>query len=289
MAPWKHLLQETCIFGCSEDRNSGYVIVGVPLDQTATYKPGARFAPTRIRDASCNIEFYAVFSERPLDNISFRDLGNVVIAPGDLERVFDSILKVAKGIFEEESIKSVFFLGGEHTITYPILRALRDRIDRVVVFDAHLDLRNKYLGSRYNHATVMRRIVEDLEIPITYIGSRAFSEEELRFAEENDLVEIYSIKHLLAKNPINLNTESVYLSIDMDVVDPSYAPGVSNPEPLGLTPLELLSVISKVMHSAKELIATDIVEVNPLVDVNDITSLLASKLVLEITGLLESR
>jgi len=291
MVTWKHLLQRTSIFGCCEDNSSPYVVVGIPLDQTTTYKPGTRFAPERIRSAACNLEFYSLVSEVSLEHIGFRDLGDLVISPGNLERVYKDIESVVKGIIEELGNDiTCFFLGGEHTITYPIVKTLRNEIDQLIVFDAHTDLRDEYLGSRYNHATVMRRLFEELHIPITYIGVRAFSEEELLFIDENkDSIKLCDSSSII-KGECRLDISGkVYVSIDIDVLDPAYAPGVSNPEPLGLTTHQLIHYLYKVLESTSKAKWFDVVEVNPLVDVNDVTSIVAAKVILEIIGFYEKR
>ena len=288
MITWRHLIEKTSVFGCCLDEKSKYVILGIPLDQSTTYKPGTRFAPERIRLAACNIEFYSLINERTLDDLCFNDLGDVVITPGDLFKTLENTTHVVKGIFNEYSDKTLFFLGGEHTITYAIVKALYNEIDELIVFDAHLDLRDEYLGSKYNHATVMRRIYEEFNTPITYIGARAFSSEELEFIKSREEIKVYTPREIdLLKREISF--ERVYISIDLDVVDPAYAPGVSNPEPLGITSQTLLEILHVVLKSSKRIIGFDLVEVNPLVDVNDITSILASKIIVEIIGFLESR
>jgi agmatinase len=290
MVTWRHLLQQTSIFGCSFDPSSKYIIVGAPLDQTVTYKPGTRFAPQRIREASCNIEFYSIFNNVSLDRVGYNDLGDIVITPGDLERVFNDIASVVRGIVEEYEEPRIFVLGGEHTITYPIVKALSDDIEHVVVFDAHTDLRDEYLGSRYNHATVFRRLYEELNIPITYIGTRAYGEEELEFIRRHrDMIRLCDIRAIYRDECKIEDYGKTYISIDMDAVDPSHAPGVSNPEPLGLTPYQLIEYLVKTLSNSREIIGVDLVEVNPLVDINDVTSILASKIIVEIIGFYEAR
>ncbi|OYT40666.1 MAG: agmatinase [Desulfurococcales archaeon ex4484_58] len=289
MGVWRHLLQKTQVFGCVEQEKSRYLILGIPLDQTTTYKPGTRFAPNAIRNAACNLEFYSMFSDRSLDHIGFIDLGDLVVSPGDLFKAFENIDMVIRGIREEYDDKYLFILGGEHTITYPIIGSLRENIDHIIVFDAHLDLRDEYLGSRYNHATVMRRIIEDYKIPITYFGVRAFSIEEIDYLRGSDLITLYSIKDLDRNTSLKLSGGNVYISIDADVLDPSYAPGVSNPEPLGLDCFQLIELLYKVLRHSGKIIGVDLVEVNPLMDINDVTSLTTAKIILEIIGFLENR
>jgi len=289
MVTWRHLLSKTITFGCVERADSRYLVVGVPLDQTASYKPGTRFAPTRIRDAACNIELCSLYRGISLENLGFNDLGDVVIPPGDLAKAFENIERVVKGIREEYSGKLPILLGGEHTITYPVVSTLRSDIDTLVVFDAHLDLRSEYLGSEINHATVMRRILESLNIPIVFVGVRAYSLDEINYLSSiaNGKVTVCDANNVVRGECVFRDYGRVYLSIDMDVLDPAYAPGVSNPEPFGLTPREFMHALVSVLEHAEKLVGVDVVEVNPLVDVNDITSILAAKIIIELAGYVE--
>ncbi|ADI32424.1 agmatinase [Staphylothermus hellenicus] len=290
MTTWKHLLEETCAFACVRDENSKYIVVGIPLDSTTTYKPGTRMAPNKIREVSCNIEYYSLLENLSLERIGFNDLGNIVMAPGFLRENIDRIKNVVRGIREEYPSKTYVFLGGEHLITYPIIHELANTIDTLIIFDAHLDLRDDYLGSKLNHATHLRRILEETDIPIIHFGARAISEEELGFVQKQSNITLFSPLNLDDyQQIIDDNLGNIYISIDIDAIDPAYAPGTSNPEALGLHPIDLLRIIRNIARNARQVIGFDIVEVNPLVDINDITSILASKIVFEIIGMIEKK
>ncbi len=296
---WKHLLCNTKVFGCCSDERSDYLIIGLPLEISTTYKTGTRFAPGRIREASCNIEYFSLQTWTSLENICFNDLGDVVVSPGDITSSLNNIEVVVKGLLEEYPGKNYFFIGGEHLITYPIVKAFTnyEDIDALVVFDAHTDLRYEYLGSRINHATVFRRLLEESSLNILYIGSRALSLDELGFINEHrdvikliDPYTLYSAEEDLSSIIKNyIGGKKIYLSIDMDVFDPGYAPGVSNPEPLGIDPFIFLKSVKYIIESTSKIIGIDIVEVNPLMDINDITSLLASKIIFEIIALINRK
>lgn len=292
MVTWRHLLQESIPFACERDPESKYIVVGFPMDWTTSYKPGTRFAPDKIREAACNLEYYALLKNRVLDGLGFNDLGNVSLPFGDAKKSIDIIRTVVSGVAEEYPDGFYVFLGGEHLVTYPVVEVLSDKIDTLVIFDAHLDLRNDYLGVKFSHATVMRRILESSSKKLVYFGSRAFSKEELEFVSANqDLVRVYTPLDLMSKSIDSIISEiggNVYISIDMDVFDPAIAPGVSNPEPLGIEPLGALQILDKLV-SRRNIVGLDIVEVNPVFDVNDVTSLLAGKLVYEIVGMIKSR
>lgn len=278
---WKNLLIKP-VFGCIENEKSPFAVIGVPLDSTGTYRPGTRFAPQRIREASCNLELYSLIANMGLEDIGFKDYGDILIPLGDLNRALNRIEYVISSISREHH-GLLMILGGEHLITYASVRALKDRINTLVVFDAHLDMRGEYLDSDTNHATFLRKLIEE-GIDILHIGSRAYSGDELNYIESRD-IKIYNIIDIY-RGEFRINDlGGVYISIDMDVFDPSITPGVSNPEPFGLDTRRFLEVIREILEKTEDIIAVDVVEVNPLVDTGEITSHLAAKILLEISGL----
>jgi len=279
-------LSSNKVFGCIHDPRSKYIVLGIPLEQTITYKPGTRMAPTTIRDACCNLELYSIIKRKSIEHIGYNDLGDVVVSPGDLVQTFENISRVVKGVVEEYGESIIYILGGEHLITYPVVKALDKYIDYIIVFDAHTDLRDEYLGSRINHATVFRRIIEDFGKEIIYYGVRALSRDEEKYLIDNKMVEVNYIDETSPDNVEELDG-SIYISIDMDVFDPSIAPGVGNPEPYGLDTWRFFRIIEKILSLNNNVVGLDIVETNPLNDVNDITSILAAKIILEVTGILE--
>jgi len=281
---WRLMLQESTRFACIKTNKYSGVLIGIPMDYTSTYKPGSRFAPDAIRNAACNIEFYSLSTGRLMEEMGFIDLGNIVLPPGNVDESLRVISSVVKGVREEYPGSLLVFLGGEHLITYPVVSTLRNDIDTLIVFDAHLDLRGEYLGSRVNHASFLRMLLEE-GVRTIHLGSRAYSGDELEYLKTSRDILVYSILDIL-RNSVNLgDLGRIYVSIDMDVLDPAYAPGVGNPEPFGLTSIQLLELLAKIVSNSSSIVGFDIVEVNPLVDVNDVTSILAGKLVFEITAL----
>lgn len=289
MVAWRHLLVDKETFACEYKEDSRYLVLGLPMDWTTTYVPGTRFAPQRIRHASCNIELYSITARKLLEGKGYIDLGDVFLPYGDITASMRNIEQVVRGILGEYPDRKYFFIGGEHLVTLPLIRVLGSEVESIIVFDAHGDLRDEYLGVKYSHATVMRRIIEETRLPIYFIGTRALSEEEHTYIESNNIVVVDPLEINMVDDVIKkaVAGKKVYISIDMDAVDPSYAPGVSNPEPLGLTPLQLLGIIEKIVKYSQNIVGVDIVEVNPLRDVNDVTSILAAKILVEITGLLD--
>lgn len=264
-------------------QNAFFIILGIPLDITTTFRPGTRFAPSSIREASINIETYSFLANEYFESVNFYDAGDIDLTGIELKETLRRISLVIEDIYVSKKFPVV--IGGEHTITYGIIKSLP--IELLIIFDAHLDLRDEYpFGVKYGHATIMRRINEDLGISnFLFVGSRAWCKEEFDFTKgkkfkiitsnyihSNLSLAIDEIKDYIKK------FKRIYLSIDMDVFDPSFAPGVSNPEPYGLNIHEFFSILKEIL--SKKLIGIDLVEVTPNFD-NGMTSILASKILFE--------
>lgn len=280
---WSVIFQEL-IFGCVENKNSPIGVVGVPVDHTCTYRPGSRFAPAKIREASCNIELYSLASNLFLDDVGFRDYFDLQLPPSDIKHLSNYVRIGLENIFREHRGLLVI-LGGEHLLTYFSVKSIFKNIDTLVVLDAHLDSRNEYLGSTLNHATFLRRLLEEHpDLNVIHIGSRAYSREEIEFVLKKH-VKFFNVLSTQRGELDFKDLGRTYLSIDMDVFDPAYAPGVSNPEPFGIDPVVFVNILKRVYESSSKILAVDIVEVNPLIDPSSVTSILAAKIVLEISGL----
>ncbi|MCD6240912.1 agmatinase [Candidatus Bathyarchaeota archaeon] len=264
---------------------ASYTILGVPFDYTSTYRTGARFAPTAIREASLNIETYSFRTGLDVEKIKIHDLGNL-----DVSANIDETLKRLELVTREllEAKKTPIFIGGEHTITLGIVKALENTEKLAIIsFDAHLDLRNEYLGLKTSHTTFMRRINEKIKPQkIIEVGTRAVCQEELEYAEKTGINYITSLeiqREGLEKTKEKLGrllegVENIYLSIDLDVLDPAYAPAVQNPEPEGIDPYTLHELIAEICK--KSIIAFDLVEVTPNYD-EGITAIQAAKTIFE--------
>ena len=266
-----------------------YVVLGVPFDVTSTYRTGARFGPTAIREASLNIETYSFSSGVDVEDLRLHDLGDLHVT-SDTDETLKRLEQVMKELLEAG--KTPVLIGGEHTITLGSARAVGKNC-AVISFDAHLDLRNEYMNLKTSHTTVMRRINEQVHPQkIVEIGTRAVCKEELNYAKktginyitvqqiQNDGVEktIEKIKKLLT------GIKRTYLSIDMDVLDPGFAPAVQNPEPDGLCPRMFYELLNGLCD--KRMVAFDVVEVAPHYD-NGVTAIQAAKVVFEVLCHLE--
>ncbi len=272
--------------------NSNYVVLGVPFDVTSTYRTGARFGPTAIREASMNIETYSLRSGIDISDLKIHDLGNLHVLTRT-EKTLDRLKAVVEEIHRDGKIPVA--IGGEHTITLGILRGLSDKCTRtaVVSLDAHLDLRDEFSGLRVSHTTFMRRVKEELDpARIVEIGTRAVCREEVDYSEETGIMMLTTdeIKRRGLEDVADClkkelsHHEIIYLTVDMDVLDPAYAPAVQNPEPGGLSTTELLTILYEVCDT--RIAGLDVVEVAPNFD-SGISAIHAAKIVFEILCYLE--
>ncbi len=258
--------------------DADFIIFGIPYDSTQSFIPGSRFAPNAIREASWNLEEYSLFFNSDLSLARVCDAGNINV-DGGFKNVVDNTADFFKDIDLKRQIP--IGLGGEHTITYAILNAIKNRMDvrsiYYIVFDAHFDLRNSFDNNRFNHACITRRIFEMGIENIIQVGVRSGIKEEVDFARRNGITFYYSwevSKMLIRKIRRTVGNCAVYLSIDLDVFDPAYV-NVSTPEPFGLDPKILLYFFK----TFDNIFAIDIVEAIP--DFNKKTQMLVAKIVFE--------
>ncbi len=260
------------------DSEPAATIFGIPFDSTHSYKPGCRFGPNVIRDAFNNIEIFHPELGIDLETVNIEDLGNTrhtVVA----SEMIDMVKKITAELVAKQ--RQLFILGGEHSITYGTYTSFPKETG-YVVFDAHYDLRDEFAGTRLGHASYLRRVVEERGAEnILHVGARAFVKEELEFLNENKIKTVTDKQirdgngpHLL-KDHLSV-FDTVYSSFDLDVLDPAYAPGVGNPEAVGITSRELFEMI----YAFRDIRVTgvDIVELNPYLD-NGATASLAAKII----------
>jgi agmatinase len=257
-----------------------FIIFGVPYDKTSSFRKGASQAPKDIRTASWNFETYNYRTGFDIKNIKIHDYGDLDVKNDNPNQMVKKVSDLTSKIISKK--KFPIAVGGEHSITAGIIKAFPKDI-AVVSLDAYIDFRNIYENERYNHACVNRRICDHIGIKnIAVMGIRSADKEEFEEAKNLGLffIDSFKIKKENVKQTINevnnyLNDKKVYLTLDIDVIDPAYAPGTSTPEPFGLTPTWVSQVFE--VFSSK-LIGFDIVEVCPPYDKGQ-TSLLAAKLI----------
>jgi len=257
-----------------------FVIFGVPYDKTSSFRFGASEAPNEIRRASWNFETFDLKTGVDFREIKVHDYGNIDVKNDSPETMVKKVREFTSMLIEKK--KFIVALGGEHSITMGIIQALPKDI-AVLSLDAHFDFRNKYENEQFNHACVLRRVADQIDIRnIAVLGIRSAEKEEFEDAKKQNLFHIDSftirekgIKQALDKVKNHLKNKRVYLTLDIDVLDPAYAPGTSTPEPFGLTSFDILECIE--MFSS-QLIGFDLVEVCPPYD-NGETALLAARFV----------
>jgi len=276
------------IISPNENSKPVATIFGVPFDSTHSYKPGCRFGPDSIRDAFNNIEIFQPEFGVDLEVEAITDLGNTrhtVVAA--------EMLQMVKNVTSElkKQDKQIIILGGEHLITLGSFTCF-PKDTGYVVFDAHYDLRDQYADTKLSHAAYLRRIVEERGSEnIVHVGARAFVKEELAFLREHNIATVSDKEISNGNGPkllkdVTSTFDRVYLSVDLDVLDPAFAPGVGNPEAVGISSRELYDLITTFQN--KKIVAADIVELNPTYD-NGSTASMAAKMIATIIAMNLSR
>lgn len=263
-----------------EYEHSKGVLLGVPMDYTVSFRPGSRFAARRIREVSYNLEEYSFYCHKDLNDCMFYDAGDLSLPFGNVEKSLDIIHQAVSQVAKDKKIP--FVIGGDHLISYASIKGVKDTYPDLIVlhFDAHADLREDYAGESQSHATVMGKVVRELKIKELYqFGIRSGTKEEWEFAKENTKIFPFEVKGPLQQVINELKGKPIYITLDIDVVDPAFAPGTGTPEAGGITSKELLECI-KIM-SELNVVGFDIIEVAPAYDVSDITSVLAAKVLRE--------
>ncbi|MFI7442700.1 agmatinase [Nonomuraea indica] len=268
------------------------VVLGVPIDSGTGGRPGARFGPAAIREASALIAgnlYHVGLETEVFEHLRIVDVGDVPVTPGQHERNLDAAEKWARELMSVTD--RVVVLGGDHSVLLPVLRAVADKHGPVsfVHWDAHADTWDGGPEHLLTHATAVRRVIEEgLTNQVFQIGLRGYgpSRETFAWAGEHG-VEHWTMMDVdeagltdIVQQVIASVTGKVYISIDIDVLDPSYAPGTGTPEPGGLTSRELLAGIRDLARNT-DVVGLDVVEVAPPYDHADVTALVANRCVLE--------
>jgi agmatinase len=277
-------------------------ILGIPFDSGTSYRPGARFGPQAIRQASRHLRFnfHPAYETEPFKTIQVADAGDVGCNPFKIDEAISQIETAAIDLYD--SADAIVSLGGDHTIALPLLRAVNRKVGgpvALVHFDAHLDTWDTYFGAPYTHGTPFRRAAEEglfLEEASMHVGIRGplYSSEDLKNDAELgfktihcDELEREGVDHVAKRIRDRVGDHPLYLSIDIDVLDPAHAPGTGTPEIAGLTSRELVNIIRGLQ--GLNLVAADIVEVAPAYDHAEITSLAAATIAFEMINLIVCR
>ncbi len=264
----------------SDYESARYVICGVPFDGTSCFRRGSKDAPGEMRKNSHNFERYNNLFDIDLQDVSIHDAGDLKVA----QNVDDTLemLSVHARRYVGDG-KLPVMLGGEHSLTLPFVEACRKKYRDLgfVVLDAHMDMREEYEGERNSHACISRHVFEEVTQKYVSIGIRSGTREEYEFVREKD-IKIFSSENVFSMGIEAVTRElqerirgPVYLSIDMDAIDPAYAPALGTPEPYGLTPRDVRQVIACL---APQIVGFDLVEIAPAYDSGG-TALLGARLV----------
>lgn len=267
--------------GCeAEYEESKIVIFGAPFDSTTSYRPGTRFASSAIRNESYGVETYSPYQDKDLLDYMVFDGGDLELPFGSPERALAMIEAYAGKLLDDKKLP--LMIGGEHLVTLGMVRSAVAMYPNLHIlhFDAHADLREEYLGVTLSHATVMRRC-HDLvgDNKIFQFGIRSGDKEEFLWAKEHVTTCKFNFETLDHVIDLLCNVP-VYVTLDLDVLDPSVFPGTGTPEAGGVTFMELLEALKKV--SKLNVVAFDMNELSPIYDQSGSSTALACKLLREI-------
>ena len=267
--------------GCDTSyKSADTVIFGAPFDGTASFRPGARFGPQDMRVNSDGIETYSPYQDKDLADLRICDTGDLPLPFGNTAVVLSAIEQYTKTILSDG--KRPVMIGGEHLVTLGAVRAAAEAYPDLCIlhFDAHADLRDTYLGEKLSHATVMRRVWDILgDGRIYQFGIRSGDREEIAWGKEHVSTRFFDCD-TLATTVAALSGHPVYLTVDLDVIDPSELPGTGTPEAGGVSTAHLIDCLK--MLSGLHIVAADISELSPPCDPGGISTMAACKVLREL-------
>lgn len=259
---------------------SEIVVFGAPYDGTVSYRPGTRFGPQAIRQESFGVETYSPYQEKDLEDTKVFDAGDLELPFGNRDKTLKIIHDMAKEILDKDKIP--FMIGGEHLVTLPAFQAACDKYKDIVIlhFDAHADLREEYMGEPLSHACVIQQCYQYMNSKEIYqFGIRSMTKEEHQFAKQNITQEAFTAD-TLPEIVQKIKGKPVYLTIDLDVLDPSIFSGTGTPEPGGLTYKELQKAILEMKDL--NIVALDVNELSPDYDSSKVSTVTACKIIREL-------
>lgn len=259
------------------------VLYGMPMDWTVSYRPGSRFGPARIREVSIGLEEYSAYLDRELEEVKYFDAGDIPLPFGNPQKSLDLIEDFVDQLLAAG--KFPLGMGGEHLVSWPVFKAMYKKYPDLAIIhmDAHTDLRESYEGEPLSHSTPIRKAA-DLIGPqnIFSFGIRSGMKEEFQWAKEVGLhISKFEVLEPLKEILPKLAGRPVYVTIDIDVLDPAHAPGTGTVDAGGITSKELLASIHEIARSNVKVVGADLVEVAPIYDHSEQTANTASKLIRE--------
>lgn len=257
------------------------VLFGVPFDGTTSFKPGTRFAPSAMREDSWGLESYSPYLDRDLEDLKLFDYGNLEVPFGDKKTALRMIQEKTQEIIDADKIPVM--IGGEHLVSLGPVKALSKKYEdlHIIHFDAHTDLRNDYLGEALSHATVLRRIYDQVgDGRLNQFCIRSGLKEEFEWAKEHSHLEKFTYNTLEERVELLVN-KPVYITIDLDVLDPSVFPGTGTPEPGGIDFHDMMKIIS-ILSRLENVVGLDVVELSPKFDASGVSTAVACKTLREL-------
>ncbi|MBQ4840777.1 agmatinase [Bacillus safensis] len=259
------------------------ILYGMPMDWTVSYRPGSRFGPNRIREVSIGLEEYSPYLDRELHEVPFFDAGDIPLPFGNAQKSLDLIEEYVDSILEKG--KFPLGMGGEHLVSWPVFRAMYKKYPDLAIIhmDAHTDLREEYEGEPLSHSTPIRKAAGLIGPENVFsFGIRSGMKEEFEWAKEAGMhISKFEVLEPLKQVLPKLKGRPVYVTIDIDVLDPAHAPGTGTVDAGGITSKELLASIHAIAGSDVQVVGADLVEVAPVYDHSDQTANTASKLLRE--------
>lgn len=259
------------------------VLYGMPMDWTVSYRPGSRFGPARIREVSIGLEEYSLYLDRELEEVKYFDAGDIPLPFGNPQRSLDMIEEFVDRVLDAGKIP--IGMGGEHLVSWGVFQAMVKKYPNLAIIhmDAHTDLRENYEGEPLSHSTPIRKVADLIGPTNVYsFGIRSGMKEEFQWAKEVGMhISPFEVLEPLKKVLPTLAGRPVYVTIDIDVLDPAHAPGTGTVDAGGITSKELLASIHEIARSEVNVVGADLVEVAPIYDPSEQTANTASKLIRE--------
>jgi len=274
--------KNNCFIGFDNDfEKSRAVLFGAPFDGTTSFKPGARFAPSAMREDSWAIESYSPYLDKDLEDLKLFDYGDLELPFGDKKNALGIIQNHVNEILKLDKIP--IMMGGEHLVSLAPIKALSKKYDnlQIIDFDAHTDLREEYLGETLSHATVLRRIYNEVgRGNINQFCIRSGLKEEFEWAKKHIHLEKFTY-NTLESCVRRIKEKPVYITIDLDVFDPCIFCGTGTPEPGGIDFHNMLEIIDT-LSSLENVVGLDVVELSPKFDASGVSTVVACKTLREL-------
>ncbi|MCM3216582.1 agmatinase [Niallia taxi] len=259
------------------------VLYGMPMDWTVSFRPGSRFGPTRIREVSVGLEEYSPYLDRDLADVKYFDAGDIPLPFGNPQKSLDMIEEFVDKVLAEG--KFPLGMGGEHLVSWGVFQAMYKKYPDLAIIhmDAHTDLRDEYEGEPLSHSTPIKKVANLIGPKNVYsFGIRSGMKEEFEWAKEVGMhISKFDVLEPLKEILPTLAGRPVYVTIDIDVLDPAHAPGTGTVDAGGITSKELLASIHEIARSEVNVVGADLVEVAPIYDPSEQTANTASKLIRE--------